>query len=177
MSRRRPLDGVQAAADKADGEKAESTQSESDLARMRALFKTFGGLDSIPIVLDTKDPDEIVETLLERETVGFEALSAPLDAMSLGEFEPDVWIPALHTAARRGTISLDELARMDVIHGPRQAEPGTYDAWTRVLRTVNDVRHKRNQGIRDARGDVLDLLLPAADRAADAVSPRTQSPG
>jgi DNA-binding transcriptional LysR family regulator len=66
-----------------------------------------------------------------------EALPAPLDAMSLGEFEPDVWMPALHTAARRGTLSLDELARMDVIHGPRQAEPGTYDAWTRVLRTVD----------------------------------------
>ena len=31
-----------------------------------------------------------------------EALPAPLDAMSLGEFEPDVWIPAVHTAARRG---------------------------------------------------------------------------
>ena len=60
-----------------------------------------------------------------------EALPAPLDAMSLGEFEPDVWIPSPHTAARRGTISLDELARMDVIHGPRHAEPGTYDAWTR----------------------------------------------
>ena len=66
-----------------------------------------------------------------------EALPAPLDAMSLGEFEPDVWIPALHTAARCDTISLDELTRMDVIHGPRRAEPGTYDAWTRVLRTVD----------------------------------------
>jgi DNA-binding transcriptional LysR family regulator len=68
---------------------------------------------------------------------GLEALPSPLDAMSLGEFEPDVWIPAPHTAARRGTISLDELTRMDVIHGPRRAEPGTYDAWTRVLRTVD----------------------------------------
>jgi malate dehydrogenase (oxaloacetate-decarboxylating) len=29
-----------------------------------ALFKAFGGLDSIPIVLDTKDPDEIIETLV-----------------------------------------------------------------------------------------------------------------
>ena len=29
-----------------------------------ALIKTFGGLDSIPIVLDTKDPNEIVETLV-----------------------------------------------------------------------------------------------------------------
>src|SRR3979409_670397 len=29
-----------------------------------ALFKTFGGLDSIPIVLATNDPDEIVETII-----------------------------------------------------------------------------------------------------------------
>jgi DNA-binding transcriptional LysR family regulator len=70
-------------------------------------------------------------------TASPEALPAPLDAMSLGEFEPDVWIPAPHAAARRGTISLNELTRMDVIHGPRRAEPGTYDAWTRVLRTVD----------------------------------------
>ena len=66
-----------------------------------------------------------------------EALPAQLDAMSLGEFEPDVWIPAPCAAARRGTIGLDEMARMDVIHGPRRAEPGTYDAWTRVLQTVD----------------------------------------
>jgi len=70
-------------------------------------------------------------------TTSPEALPAPLDAMSLGEFEPDVWVPAPHAAARRGAISLDELTRMDVIHGPRRAEPGTHDAWTRVLRTVD----------------------------------------
>jgi DNA-binding transcriptional LysR family regulator len=70
-------------------------------------------------------------------TTAPEALPAPLDAMSLGEFEPDVWIPAPRTAIHRDTISLDELARMDVIHGPRRAEPGTYDAWTRVLRAVD----------------------------------------
>jgi len=70
-------------------------------------------------------------------TANPETMPAPLDAMSLGEFEPNVWIPASHAAARRGTISLDELTRMDVIHGPRRAEPGTYDAWTRVLRTVD----------------------------------------
>jgi hypothetical protein len=34
-------------------------------------------------------------------------------------------------------MSLDELTRMDVIHGPRRAEPGTYDAWTRALRTAD----------------------------------------
>src|SRR6516162_4080781 len=66
-----------------------------------------------------------------------EALPAPLDVMSLGDFEPDVWVPSRHPAARRGTIMLDELARMDVIHGPRRLEPGIYDAWTRVLRTAN----------------------------------------
>ncbi|OBH16264.1 NADP-dependent malic enzyme [Mycolicibacter terrae] len=46
-----------------------------------ALFKTFAGLDSIPIVLDTKDPDEIVQTLVRlRPTFGavnLEDISAP----------------------------------------------------------------------------------------------------
>jgi malate dehydrogenase (oxaloacetate-decarboxylating) len=46
-----------------------------------ALFKTFGGLDSIPIVLATKDPDEIVETLVRlRPTFGavnLEDIAAP----------------------------------------------------------------------------------------------------
>jgi DNA-binding transcriptional LysR family regulator len=69
-------------------------------------------------------------------TTGPEALPAPLDAMSLGEFEPEVWIPATHPAACRGTISLGELAAMTVIHGPRRAEPVTYDAWAAVLRGV-----------------------------------------
>jgi len=70
-------------------------------------------------------------------TASPEALPAPLDVMSLGDFEPDVWVPSRHPAACGGTISLDDLARMDVIHGPRRLEPGIYDAWTRVLRTVN----------------------------------------
>ncbi len=46
-----------------------------------ALFKAFGGLDSIPIVLDTKNPDEIVETLVRlRPTFGavsLEDIAAP----------------------------------------------------------------------------------------------------
>ncbi|ORA35774.1 NAD-dependent malic enzyme [Mycobacterium branderi] len=46
-----------------------------------ALFKAFAGLDSIPIVLDTKDPDEIVDTLVRlRPTFGavnLEDISAP----------------------------------------------------------------------------------------------------
>jgi malate dehydrogenase (oxaloacetate-decarboxylating) len=46
-----------------------------------ALFKAFGGLDSIPIVLDTKDPDEIVETLVRLRpsfgAVNLEDIAAP----------------------------------------------------------------------------------------------------
>ena len=46
-----------------------------------ALFKAFGGLDSIPIVLDTNDTDEIVETIIRlRPTFGavnLEDISAP----------------------------------------------------------------------------------------------------
>ncbi|HEY3263491.1 MAG TPA: NADP-dependent malic enzyme [Pseudonocardiaceae bacterium] len=46
-----------------------------------ALFKAFGGLDSIPIVLDTTDIDEIVETMVRlRPTYGainLEDVSAP----------------------------------------------------------------------------------------------------
>jgi len=45
------------------------------------LFKEFGGLDAIPIVLATKDPDEIVETLVRlRPTFGavnLEDIAAP----------------------------------------------------------------------------------------------------
>ena len=70
-------------------------------------------------------------------TTAPQALAAPLDVMSLGDFEPDVWIPAAHPAARRGSISLQEMAGLDVIHGPRRAEAGTYEAWTRVLRAVD----------------------------------------
>ena len=46
-----------------------------------ALFRAYGGLNAIPIVLDTKDPDEIVETLVRlRPTFGavnLEDISAP----------------------------------------------------------------------------------------------------
>ena len=70
-------------------------------------------------------------------TASPDALPAPLDAMSLGQFEPEVWIPRSHPAARRGTIGLDELAGMDVIHGPRRARTATYDGWPTILRAMD----------------------------------------
>jgi DNA-binding transcriptional LysR family regulator len=63
-------------------------------------------------------------------------LSGPLDVMTLGEFEPQVWIPARAGIGKRGVIGLAELAAMDVVHGPRRASPVTYDAWLEVLRSV-----------------------------------------
>jgi DNA-binding transcriptional LysR family regulator len=62
---------------------------------------------------------------------------APLEVMSLGEFEPDVWLPPAHPAAPARAIGLDELAVMEVIHGPRGLSPVTYDEWLAVLRAVN----------------------------------------
>jgi hypothetical protein len=57
--------------------------------------------------------------------------------MTLGDFEPDLWIPATHPAAGRGTLTLAEMASLPVIHGPRRASPGTYDRWLDVLRTAD----------------------------------------
>ncbi len=63
------------------------------------------------------------------------ALPDPLDVMSLGEYEPEVWIPSSAGIGDRRTITLDELAGMAVIHTPRGASAATYDAWLAVLRT------------------------------------------
>ena len=70
-------------------------------------------------------------------TAGPEIVPAPLEVMTVGEFEPEVWVPSSHTAARRGTISLEELAGLPVIHGPRRAQPGTYGAWLRTIQAVD----------------------------------------
>jgi DNA-binding transcriptional LysR family regulator len=77
-----------------------------------------------------------------------DAFPACLEVMSLGEFEPVAWIPGAHRAAPHGTIRLDELAQMDVVHGPRRLSAETYDAWRAVLRTA------------DPRFDFTDPPLP-----------------
>jgi DNA-binding transcriptional LysR family regulator len=69
-------------------------------------------------------------------TASPDTLPAPLDAMTLGQFEPEVWIPRSHPAAHRGVIGLDELTGMDVIHGPRGASAATYDRWLTILRAT-----------------------------------------
>ena len=66
-----------------------------------------------------------------------EGVPAPLEVMTLGVFEPDVWLSPAHPAATGRVIGLDELAGLEVIHGPRRLSPVTYDAWLAALRDVN----------------------------------------
>jgi DNA-binding transcriptional LysR family regulator len=70
-------------------------------------------------------------------TPTYQRLPEPLDVMNLGEFEPEAWIHSSHPAARLHTISVRELAGLDVVHGPRRASAGTYDAWLNVLRATD----------------------------------------
>ena len=63
-----------------------------------------------------------------------DALPACLDTMSLGEFEPETWLPASAGAASEDSIGLGELAGLTVIHGPRRSGAATYDAWLAALR-------------------------------------------
>ena len=70
-----------------------------------ALFKAFGGLDSIPIALDTKEADEIVETLGRlRPTFG---------AVSL----EDISAPRCFETERRVVDALDCPVKHDDQHG------------------------------------------------------------
>jgi len=66
-----------------------------------------------------------------------DTLPAPLEAITLGQFEPQVWVPSAHPAARTGVITLAELAGLEVIHGPRRASPATYDRWQQALCAAN----------------------------------------
>jgi DNA-binding transcriptional LysR family regulator len=66
-----------------------------------------------------------------------QSVPAALEVMTVGEFQPEVWVPAAHSAARGGIISLEELAALEVIHGPRHAQPGTYDAWSASIRAAD----------------------------------------
>jgi DNA-binding transcriptional LysR family regulator len=63
-----------------------------------------------------------------------EALPDPIEVMTLGEFEPEVWIPAAAGIGDRQLIDITELAGMEVIYGPRRSCAGTYEAWLAALR-------------------------------------------
>jgi DNA-binding transcriptional LysR family regulator len=85
--------------------------------------------------------EEFSSVLRHRVDAGLGWLPAPgqdvpaaLEVMTLGEFEPDVWLsPGI--AGR--VIGLGELSGLDVLHGPRRLSPAAYDAWLAVLREVD----------------------------------------
>jgi hypothetical protein len=43
-------------------------------------------------------------------------------------FEPEVWVPAAAGPGDGQLIGLEELAGIDVVHGPRRSSPPSYDA-------------------------------------------------
>jgi len=104
-------------------------------------------------------------------TASPDALPAPLEAMSLEEFEPDVWIPSAHPAARRGVIGLDDLASMDVIHGPRRASPAIYDRWLEVLRAADPRFEFTDPPVRHSLPMALAFAATASQPAAVLTGP------
>ena len=104
-------------------------------------------------------------------TDGPDTLAAPLDAMSLGEFEAEAWIPVRHPAARTGRIGTDELVRLRVIYGPRQAEPSTYDAWTAVLRGADPAFAFADPPLRDSLPVTLAFAATASRPTAVLTGP------
>jgi DNA-binding transcriptional LysR family regulator len=116
-------------------------------------------------------------------------LPDPLDAMSLGEFEPELWLPGRAGGDDGGVIGLAALAAMGVLHGPRGASPVTYDAWLAALRTVRPdfaftdppLHHSLSVALAFAAaaerptGVLTGPLHAARDRPAD-TRPRTADP-
>jgi DNA-binding transcriptional LysR family regulator len=110
-------------------------------------------------------------------TTSPDALPAALEAIVVGEFEPEAWIPAAHPAARDGAITLAELASLPVIHGPRRAEPGTYDAWTTVLQTADPRFEFTDPPLRCSLPVTLALAATADRPAAVLTGPATAAGG
>jgi DNA-binding transcriptional LysR family regulator len=104
-------------------------------------------------------------------TASPDALPAPLDAMSLGQFEPDVWVPRSHPSACRGVIGLDELASLDVIHGPRPASIATYDRWLTILRATDPRFEFTDPPLRHSLPVVLAFAATAGPPAAVLTGP------
>ncbi|KMO80221.1 NAD-dependent malic enzyme [Mycolicibacterium chubuense] len=146
-----------------------------------ALFKAFGGLDSIPIVLDTNDPDEIVETLIRlRPTFGavnLEDISAPrcfeieqrvIEALDCPVMHDDqhgtaiVVLAALHGAAT--VLQRDMHTLKIVISGAGAA--GIACANILLAKGINDITVLDSKGIlSSARTDLNPYKAELATRS------------
>jgi DNA-binding transcriptional LysR family regulator len=110
---------------------------------------------------------------------GPQPVPAALEVMLLGEFEPEVWVPSNHAAAVHGTISLEELTALPVIHGPRRAQVATYDVWLTAMRAVNPGFEFTDPPFRHSLAMTLALAAagdqPAAVLTGPAVAARTKA--
>src|SRR5262249_25532926 len=102
------------------------------------------------------------------------ALPVPLDVMHLGEFEPHVWVCDTHPAASRGVISVDELARMNVIHGPR-TDDRTYDRCRDALRPRHPHFGSPDPPFRPSLAMTLAFAASGSQPAAVLTGPRQRS--
>ncbi len=145
-----------------------------------ALFKTFGGLDSIPIVLDTKDPDEVVETLIRlRPTFGavnLEDISAPrcfeierrvIEALDCPVMHDDQHGTAIITAAALlNCCQLQERETADlkvVCIGAGASAIACMDLWIELgVKRENIIMTDSRGVIRDGRAGVNQYKAPFA---------------
>jgi DNA-binding transcriptional LysR family regulator len=72
-------------------------------------------------------------------------IGSELDSIVVGQFEPSVWLEDGPTGGLgspavgdHGRISLEQLAELEVFHGPRAVAPLVHDSWLTVLRLHRD---------------------------------------
>jgi DNA-binding transcriptional LysR family regulator len=129
-------------------------------------------LDAEFSLIGTRQADAGLGWLAASQTT----VPAALEVMTLGEFEPEVWVPPAHPAAHRGTVSLHELTGLQVFHGPRGAQPGTYDAWLTAMRAVNPRFGFTDPPFRHSPGMTLALAAAGSRPAAVLTGPLIAAP-
>ncbi len=147
------------------------------------LFKQFGGIDAVPICLDTTDPDEIVETVARLAPsfggINLEDISAPRcfeieqrlqDRLDIPVFHDDqhgtavVVLAALENALKLTGRTLED-SRV-VISGAGAA--GVACAKILLAAGVRDLAVVDRQGVlNSARGDLTPVKLSLAKETAD----------
>ncbi|HSE07146.1 MAG TPA: NADP-dependent malic enzyme [Nocardioidaceae bacterium] len=147
------------------------------------LFKQFGGVDAVPICLDTTDPDEIVDTVARLAPsfggINLEDISAPRCFDIERRLQERLDIPVFHDdqhgtavvvlAALESALKLTERSIEDsrvVISGAGAA--GVACAKILLAAGVRDIAVVDRQGVlNSARGDLSPVKLSLARATAD----------
>ncbi|MFD1811583.1 NAD(P)-dependent malic enzyme [Rhodococcus gannanensis] len=145
-----------------------------------ALFKNFAGLNSIPLVLDTKDPDEIVETLVRLRpsfgAVNLEDISAPrcfeiekrvieaLDCPVMHDDQHGTAIVALAALKGAARVQDRDITKLRVVISGAGAA-GVACANILLLAGVSDITVLDSKGIVSSdRGDLNEIKADLAAR-------------